>query len=510
MPQAPSLSEITGVRGDASLAYGTQGQGGSDVAFDFNKGLSFLSDAASKRQQANQFKVELFQKNLENFYKNFNDLSVDGVMEKDYPAITQEYAALTRDLAENYDVIRNPMKDPQRFAQLQQREAALRSKISASKQDLAFRKFNQDFINTHKEFNTDENRQMIEGFTNSELGSRSHNNLRTPNEYNPLTIAQKAREYATQTLTTKKAKGMYFDEEGEKKVKRDAYMEYWRGAHNAQDTYGRSGFELAKHAYDNTVPADRKSGMDFNTWLDKTGEQLMGDDLIEKSSAQSANPVAMQDDQQRFTAGENAKDRAQRAAEYNRTYEANYGKNPRPEDLGRMKNEAWTMAFTTGKPNLQMMQNVYGNADKVNIETEEMIPNPDPATNSWVKTIKTGKKTTVPVDRVQVTGTELDGDGNLVVKRVDNAAGGKAMPDLVVKQRDAYVDFNRILGDKFAVQTDEGSRKYMENKIIDPQSKKGIRNPDINTFRNHFQVDANGNTIKSGNGGTATNVFHAK
>lgn len=175
---AVSLGEITGIRGDAQIAGGTAGVGGNLAALPADQiGLQLLDSAANARMLANRYALDFQQQQLRDYLQNFNALEVQGVMESDYPAITAEYAQYAKKLADNYDVIANPFKDQQRYAQLRQEEATLRGRIARSKGDLALRQNYNNFIGQHRDFQTPENLQRLTAFSEQPLGQRDINAL---------------------------------------------------------------------------------------------------------------------------------------------------------------------------------------------------------------------------------------------------------------------------------------------------------------------------------------------
>ena len=177
---AVSLSEITAIKGSPLIGAGTAGSVANLAQLPADQfALQILDSAAGARMLANKYAQDLFQQNLKEYYNNFNSIDVNGLMEKDYDVIVPQWAQLAKDMADNYDVIGNPMKDQQRYADLKQREARLRGQIAQSKQDVGLRQIYGNFISQHKDFETPENISKLQRFTQAPMGQRDYNDITT-------------------------------------------------------------------------------------------------------------------------------------------------------------------------------------------------------------------------------------------------------------------------------------------------------------------------------------------
>lgn len=176
---AVSLSEITGIKGDAAIGAGTAGTAANLAALPADQiGLNILQVGANAQMLANRYAQDQYQKNLDNYFTNqFNTLDVNGIMEKDYDAVIPEYAQFSKNIADNLDVIMNPSIDYDRYKDLRSQEAQLRGKIAQSKQQLALRTGAMNFISQHPGFQTPENIDAVQQFTTTPLESRDISSL---------------------------------------------------------------------------------------------------------------------------------------------------------------------------------------------------------------------------------------------------------------------------------------------------------------------------------------------
>lgn len=466
----PTLNEITSIKGDGNLAYGTQGQGGTDVELAFGKGIELLYGAAQMKQQNDRWKYQQFQQNLDNYYKNFNDISVDGVMEKDYPEVMADYSSLAKKMAENIGVIRNPASNPDLYAQLKQEEANLRGKISQSKQDVVYRTQHKNFIMAHPEFNTDENKKAIESFENSTRNERELFTLNTPYTFNveePVKLAtsialQKSKEEAVKRgVAPDKTEEWIVSEEGinyNRQAFKDAYKEYITNQRDRNNT-GKTLRDVAQSTW-SKLPKESQLGS-FDEWLDKTSESFIPQSSYFQTIQESK--YGLQEEQIEAQKDLNAADNAMRwriaklndgTERWRAGLQFNFRDDKDFELLGRSYNELLTSAFTTGNANPSYLQNIYGDNSEVNVKAGTEVPDP---TNPLAKST-TSVETKVP-KRV-VTGSSKDKDGNLVVKYMDYSTGTGVEGQQKVTYEQARTDFYSIGGKQYATKVEDKSSKW--------------------------------------------------
>jgi hypothetical protein len=462
MANEPSLGEITGIKGDADLAYGTAGVGGTDVVFNWNKGIDLLNNATLAKQQNDRWKYEQFQKNLADNFKGFNDLDVNGVMEKDYDKIIDDYKGLAGEMAENIGVLRNPASNPELYADLKRKEAELRGKISQSKQDLSYRTQHKNFLMAHPDFNTDFNKGAISSFENAPLGERQLFTFDTPYVFDvnePIKLAtsvamQKSKEEAVKRgiapdkteewLTT--AEGVEYNRQAFK----DAYKEYINNQRDRSNS-GKTLRDVAMTTWDK-LPANLK-GNNFDEWVDNVAGKFIPQNNYFNSMEESK--YGLQDEEL------DMKWKIAKLNDGTERYKANLPhkyEEKQLDALGRSYNEALTSAFTTGGVNVGYLNNIYGDDSEVSVKAGTEIPD---LNNPLAKTT-TSVETKVP-KRI-ITGSSRDKDGNLVVDYLDYSSGKPEAGKIIRNKEQGRVDFYSLGGKKYATTVEDRASKWRKQK----------------------------------------------
>lgn len=464
-----TLNEITSVKGDAANSYGSPA-GGTDVVLQFNPGIQFLSYAAKAKADADQFKYLQFQQNMKDFYKNWDDINVDGIMEKDYEPINKEYATLAADIARNYDVIRDPMKNREKFEELKQREAQLRGRISQSKQDVAFRDFHKKFIAANPNFNTEPNKGQISQFENNEIGQRKLFNLETPFAYDPAERAKVANSVAQQKLKQEQSAGRYIKSEESVQYLQDEYDRAWDALGAMQDKSGRPIKDAAIDSYKKIYGAQLQGGQSLDDIDRQVGRSLLYQNDFFKTLRE--DPVAAQEDQQKFQSWQNG---------LNRSLQRDLARDKELDAAGRDYNEALTSGFSTGYVRPQLLQGVFGDNNEVQVQVKEQVEMTDANGKKLGIFNPTGKETTTKVPKIQVTGSRLDPQtGKLVVTRVDNSTGKPVpMTDIIMEFDEAREAFKNIAGSNNAGKVADAAEEYRK------RYKLGL-NPELPLLQRHF------------------------
>lgn len=264
-----SLGEIAGIRGDANI--GLAAGGGNDaVIAPATTELAYLNAAAQTRNQANQFLYNEHQKNIQNSLKNFNATDVTGVFSPDYKDITDQYRNLAGQIYDNYDVLANPMKNPQLYSQIMQQQASLDAKIAQSKQHALLDTENKKFLQAHPDFSTPENLAAIQKFQTTPIGERQILNLAPPTVIDPIAALKAADEYSKKSLATAKVKNGYIVKQTSEGNDPVAYMNgikaYLAGSNGYGGTYG-DAIQKQLVDYNRANPAGQ---LTYDEFLDKT------------------------------------------------------------------------------------------------------------------------------------------------------------------------------------------------------------------------------------------------
>lgn len=284
MAENVSLGEITGIQGNADIGMGTAGVGGTDTVVPFGKAVDFISQAAQQKQDADRFRIGEYQKNLENYFNNFNKIDTSKVMAADQGDIGQQYAQLANNLASNMDVIRNPQSNPNKYAELQTQEAELRAKIAQSAQHNVLYTSAKDFLAANPDLNTTENNSTIENFANAPIDQRKVFSLSTPTIYDPATRAKLANDTAQQKLVNMQTQGKYLEKTEATQYLQDQYDQAWDALGSAQDKSGRPVKAAAAKAY-SLLPPEFTKGKSFEDIDRQVGRSLMKQDSVERTIA---------------------------------------------------------------------------------------------------------------------------------------------------------------------------------------------------------------------------------
>lgn len=243
MAAEPSLSEITSIRGDAAVGSGTAGVGGNlaQLPADY-QGIQVLQNAAVQKAAANKYAIESYREDLKNNLQSFNNLDVSGIMEKDRSAIIPDYLNLMRDLYQNYDAVADPLKNPDKYQELKNKEADLRTKIASSKQDLLMRTKASEFLNQHPTFQTQDSKDKIRRFSDGDLGTRNVDDVLnfTPGwDFKQQTISTLANAAAQKKTTEQEATKPFITKTERTEYETQAYLDAVKAMIGGTDEYGR-------------------------------------------------------------------------------------------------------------------------------------------------------------------------------------------------------------------------------------------------------------------------------
>lgn len=463
----PSLSEITSIQGDAAIGAGANGLNISTVQQDSS--LPYLQSAAVAISAADKAKTDEYNRRLEASLKNLDETDFSGLLENDFKELSQTWAGLMKTYSDNFDVMRNPNKNPEKWAQIKQQEAMMNANLAAAKDQKKVYDVSQQFLAQNPVWNTDTNRQKLESFLNSPRDGRQLFQFDRP--YNPdINTAAKAIgdastvEVADSQLVNG---GRYIRTTEGKTIDMDLAETNARNLIRGNDTFGRATKEGYQQLYDRLPESERSKYTDVEDFFVKNTLAGLNKSSVTKNTL-SENRVWLQNDDQAFRAGENEKDRAlqRRAQDLQRDIAEGKQKIDGPV-VGAYKNELVTKFIETGKVPLDILQTIYGD----NKEMEVEVQSEDGLVKNKVK-----KPTEV------VIASSKDENGNFIIDlRRTNAKNNNDVRRLTLTPSDINSDFNRILGAQNASRVADGSRGWLKDKT-------GKENYDYDAVKSQFTV----------------------
>lgn len=523
---ATSLSEIANIKGDADLAQG--GFGTDAVLPENNTALAYLANAANLHAGANKYLAEVHNQRLQEYLNNFHNIDLKNLAPGDYDPLSQQYVDLSKDLADNYDVIQNPLKNRELSSSLFAREAALRSQISQSQMDRGVMDENNKFIQAHPNFNTPEYQKNVQDFWNAPLGKRKPFALNPAYVFNPADVAKKAYDTVKQKYATATTDGKYvFTAEG-LKAAAPAYLDAYNTLLNSQDDYGRTARAAMQNAWNQLSPQDKALyGNDAQKWSNSQALALMTPDqqTAAKMDENQYGTIAAQGKETRRTVSmEEAWQGNQNNLNRNNALEIAGLKVPGSKNgfdknaVGEYKNKVYHNfvtgtsqdAITTNDLNTirndpkltlqqkkdkmdqlaanqaaglgqnipnEILQGIYGNNEKIKVKSG--IPG------------ETQVEQDVP--SMSVVGNKVANNGQAFITLKNNATGD--LHSIYVPLKKFYNDLDGILGNKLAPQVSQASQDWL-------QKNTGATTPDIDAMHKAFTAPPMKSTYTTSDGKT--------
>lgn len=461
---APSLSEITSIRGDAEIGAAANGLSLGEIRPDAS--LPYLQAAAAANAAVDKDRYDRYQQNLQTTLSDVNKISTAGILDADFNDITDNYASLLKDLSDNYDVIRNPQRNLQKWSELKTKEAQLRSSIDQSKSQKVYLDESNDFLNKNPRWNTTQNRELLNKYSSSPRGERSIFDFKPPFNASISAIADLANKGATAADSRAEivGNGNYIKTTKGTTVDSSKFDNIVLAALNGQDEFGtqlRRGFE---EQYNELPEFDKQKYQNIDDFVLKNARAYMGIPQVLDTKLDE-NQVALQRDRQNFQAGQNALDRALQKRGQDIQVELAGQKKVDPQLLGAYKNELVTKFFETGVLPLDILQNIYGNNNQLEIEVEQGDAK-----------IKRKAPTS------EVIASKRQPDGTIIIDIRNNTKNG-AVTRRTLKLEDLNADFNKVLGNEEAGKVSDASRKWLK-------AQTGQEQYDYDKVKSKFNVAA--------------------
>lgn len=471
----PSLSEITSIKGDAAIGAGANGLNISESNFDAS--LPYLQAAAASAMQADKLTLDQFNKNLESQLLRARSVDFAGVMPDDFKDLSQNYAGLLKNIADNYDVIRNPQKNLQKWAEINQAESQIRSGITRSKDSKLIYDEAKKFLDDHPIWNTPGNQQKLQSFLSLPVDQREPFQFDQPFNADIAKLAKAATAGATVQVSDAQVVdgGKYIRTTEGTVIDSEKYQEIIRASLNGTDEFSRSNREGYQKLLDLLPAQEQAKYTDLEDFVIKNADAYKGVNTTTKNTL-NENRIYMQEDEQKFQASENAKNRSLEQQRIDLAKRAEKSGTIDKEAAGELKNQLLTSLFSTGQAPLSILQDIYG--DNTEVEVSQDIMGDDttfPKDGGGFEQKKVGEtKTKKPL--LTVIETKLDQKtGQLVVYRRNNQTG-KQVPAIRVTPAQANSDLNNIAGRNNAVTISKASREYLKSRI-------GTEEFDLNKIR---------------------------
>jgi len=474
MAVEPSLSEITSIQGDAAIGAGANGLNLATTTQDSS--LPYLQAASIAMSAADKAKNDEYNKRLEASLTNLNEQDFSGLLDNDFKDLSKTWAGLMKTYSDNFDIIRNPNKNRDKWAEIQQQTSSLRANLAAAKDQKKVYDVSQKFLAENPTWNTDLNRSKLDSFLKSPRDSRQVFQFDRPFTAD-INLAAKAIgdasavEVADSQLVNG---GKYIRTTEGKTIDTDVAAQNALNFIRGTDAFGRKNAEEYQKLFDALPEKEHSKYTDVEDFFVKNTLAGLNRSSVTKNVLQ-ANPFALQNDDQAFKADQNEKDRAlaRRGQDLQKATKVN------TEEVGAYKNELVTRFWETGSAPMDVMQNVFGNNQTVKVVDETQDPE-DPNKTQKVEVQKPA---------LEFLRSSIDSEGNRVVVLKDNTRNGRTIRK-VISLSEANTAFNNVLGSDKASQVADGSRKWLDNKI-------GKQNYDFDAVKSHFEVEENPNGARS-------------
>lgn len=225
----PTLSEIANIKVDEQVATGQPA-----VVFDTQNLLANLNQAARYKSENDWRKYNTFVNNLKDVYKDLDAINAEEIATQDREYLRTETANVYKELLKDPKNIYNP--------EFQSKIGKLRADSIESKQNRIFDFAHREYMNRNPELNTDENKQLIEGFWGNPLGKRQAYQLNLPVIFDVEGYSRGLRESVKSPFATSEVTpdNQFIKETQGNIYNRNQFMQRWQqGLDVKEDKYGR-------------------------------------------------------------------------------------------------------------------------------------------------------------------------------------------------------------------------------------------------------------------------------
>lgn len=183
MAEIPTLGEFTNMTVDPE-----RGTGQPAVVYD-DRQLSHQLNQSAQFNAENQWrKYTFFLGNLKDMYKDVNEIAKQPIMEEDVPQLRSDMGDIIKEIGQNPQGF---FGGGPKYNEIQGKIAQLQSKATESRGNQLFNAAHREAILRNPEWNSEDNKALIEGFRKQPLGSRQLYQFDLPGMYDPNALATK-------------------------------------------------------------------------------------------------------------------------------------------------------------------------------------------------------------------------------------------------------------------------------------------------------------------------------
>lgn len=474
-----SLGEILQAKGDADYANGGEGGVISPDLYSSAAANEYLQHAADLTYNAHRYLAEQHDRNMQNELQGLNNVDFKDLLPQDQASLMPEYGGVAQQIAQNFGAIRNPLGNPDAWANLKNSESSIRQKLAQAQSDAAFINKQNEFVQLHPEYNTPDFQQKKAAFLAAPVGQRQPFVVTPPLTYNPATAYKTIAELAKKKYANSGTNGKYITQEEGEKIDPDQYAKLALSLPGT-DQYGNS-IEAARQAAYDKLPANLKPAT-YQDYVKQEAQLYKPQDQVSKSSIEgdpygtiNANfkkQFALQKDRENFEAAQSAKDddiRLQIAGL--KTKEGAIDPNATGAYVNKVYHDMVTGDVAHGSdyrynlqnPNVSngILQTIYGDNTPVKLTTKSVNANKDAGTSQTAEGVNT-------VPTISIIGNKMMPDGRVFIMRHNNLTN-KAENPIYVSQGQFYNDLSGILGAKNAPKVQEAAREWLQKNTGDTQ-----------------------------------------
>jgi post-segregation antitoxin (ccd killing protein) len=270
----PTLSEITNIRGDKNVAFGSGGN--PNLAQDevVNLDISQLSNAALSQEKSNLQTLLWHREDVKNIFDRSKDMAVDvsKLNQTDAKYIMDTNNALQKKIAENLDVIADPTINPKLFAELKGEKERLAGLADKSRIDMAIGSSYRKMIESNPSWATEENKAIIDSYDKQPIETRKYTELVPPTILDYGTYATKGNEVAKSEVDRIIDKNGLIATEKQTQYGEEAYLNWAeQNYENGVDGFGRPIKDVAMKMYGTNEVDAKKRYMETLISLRKSG-----------------------------------------------------------------------------------------------------------------------------------------------------------------------------------------------------------------------------------------------